>query len=75
MAPYLYLLNFKLFIPPEWPSKFPKCGLPQQSPINLTPKELRDLTKKVYLANYEKPIGLIVENTGHGGKSAIYSAP
>jgi len=50
----------------EWPSKFPNCGLPQQSPINLTPKELRDLTKKVYLANYEKPIGLIVENTGHG---------
>ena len=50
----------------DWPEKFPDCGKSPQSPICPLVNE-RELTRKVEFINYDEPIGLIVENTGHGG--------
>ena len=51
----------------EWARKFPTCANPPQSPISMENVLLRNLEKKVALKNYDTPLGLIVEKTGHGG--------
>ena len=63
-----YITIVPSFFFSDWSQKYPKCGAPNQSPINLLSDDLRDLTRKIRLVNYEQPLGLIVENTGHGRK-------
>lgn len=54
----------------DWPRKFPQdCGSKdQQSPITVTLSQKTSLTKNLTLEDYDQPVGLLVENTGHGGK-------
>ena len=71
----------------DWVQKYPQCGAPNQSPINLLSYDSRsefvvfvengtkpylkaniDLSRKISLVNYENPLRMIVENTGHGRK-------
>ena len=55
----------------DWPNKYPNCGKQPQSPILLDPTDSnlkRDLSRKIELIGYDQPVGLIVENTGHGSK-------
>jgi len=51
----------------EWPEKYPECGKSPQSPIDVKPEHLRDLTRKIRFENYDAPISFTVENNGHGG--------
>lgn len=79
--------NSLFFFFPDWVQKYPQCGAPNQSPINLLSYDSRsefvvfvengtkpylkaniDLSRKISLVNYENPLRLIVENTGHGRK-------
>lgn len=57
-----------------WANKYPNCGKPRQSPINLQQNLLRDLSRKVTLINYRASVSLIVENTGYGVRLYIQSS-
>ena len=49
---------------------FPKCGELNSSPIEIDldrEEPFKALNKTVRLINYDANIGLIAENTGHGG--------
>ena len=52
----------------EWPVKYPGCAQGAQSPISLTSSQLRTLTRKISFQHFDEPLGLIVENLGHGSK-------
>ena len=66
----MLVANWTLLFFTDWPEKFPDCAKSPQSPICPLTNE-RDLTRKVDFVNYDEPIGLIVENTGHGGMYTI----
>ena len=57
------LWPFSAFI--EWSKKYPNCGKPKQSPINLEEKQVLDLSRKITLIGYGDNVTLIAENTGH----------
>ena len=53
-----------------WKEMFPKCGELNSSPIEIDldrEEPFKALNKTVRLINYDANIGLIAENTGHGG--------
>lgn len=49
---------------------FPQCAQSpgiQQSPIDVTDNLMQDLTRKIYLQDYDAKVYSIIQNTGHGG--------
>ena len=53
-----------------WKETFPKCGELNSSPIEIDldrEEPFKALNTTVRFINYDSNIGLIAENTGHGG--------
>ena len=61
----LYLKIFLLLL--EWPTKYPECRLPPQSPARLKLEDIRDLTRKIQFFDYDAQISFILENTEQMG--------
>ncbi|XP_059088576.1 uncharacterized protein LOC131884732 [Tigriopus californicus] len=61
----------------DWDDMFPQCGQSpqiQQSPIDVTDNLMRDLTRKIYLQDYDAQVSSIIQNTGHGVRLLIQGA-
>lgn len=53
----------------DWDDMFPQCAQSpgiQQSPIDVTDNLMQDLTRKIYLQDYDAKVYSIIQNTGHG---------